>query len=120
VRLTVAAGPATQHRVAITPAVRSALARLVLRRSAPPRGSGRGGDTAGGSGALAARGGLDLLFVSDHDSTVNLPVLQQIASSRGVSFIPGIELSPSWGHFNAYPLAAGARLRSTPARPPST
>src|SRR6266853_748284 len=38
-------------------AVRSPLARLVLRRSAPPRGSGRGGDTAGGSGALAARGG---------------------------------------------------------------
>jgi len=42
-------------------------------------------------------------------------VLQQIASSRGVSFIPGIELSPSWGHFNAYPLArrraAGDRHR---------
>jgi hypothetical protein len=54
--------------------------------------------------------GLDVLFVSDHDSTVNLAVLQGIASARGVAFIPGIELSPSWGHFNAYPLTAGARL----------
>src|SRR5205807_5888442 len=37
--------------------------------------------------------GLDLLFVSDHDSTVNLAVLQQIAGARGVAFIPGIERS---------------------------
>jgi hypothetical protein len=54
--------------------------------------------------------GLDVLFVSDHDSTANTDVLQQIAAARGVPFIPGIELSPSWGHFNAYPLSAGARL----------
>jgi len=27
---------------------------------------------------------------------VNHAVLQQIASARGVAFIPGIELSPSW------------------------
>ena len=27
-----------------------------------------------------------------------------------MAFIPGIELSPSWGHFNAYPLKVGARL----------
>jgi hypothetical protein len=47
--------------------------------------------------------GLDVLFVSDHDSTVNHRVLQSIAQRRGVAFIPGIELSPSWGHFNAYP-----------------
>jgi hypothetical protein len=53
--------------------------------------------------------GLDLLFVSDHDSTVNLAVLQQIAGARGVPFIPGIELSPSWGHFNAYPLTPAAQ-----------
>jgi hypothetical protein len=54
--------------------------------------------------------GLDLLFVSDHDSTANLAVLQRIAGARGVAFIPGIELSPSWGHFNAYPLTPGAQL----------
>jgi hypothetical protein len=43
--------------------------------------------------------GLDLLFVSDHDSTVNRGALQAIA-----------ELSPSWGHFNAYPLLLGQKL----------
>ena len=54
--------------------------------------------------------GLDVLFVSDHDSTDNIPALQDIARTRGVAFVPGIELSPSWGHFNAYPIAAGAKL----------
>jgi Carboxypeptidase regulatory-like domain len=54
--------------------------------------------------------GLDVLFVSDHDSTVNHAALRAIAAARGVPFIPGIELSPSWGHFNAYPLTAGATL----------
>lgn len=54
--------------------------------------------------------GLDLLFVSDHDSTVNHGALQVIADRRGVAFIPGIELSPSWGHFNAYPLLPGRKL----------
>jgi hypothetical protein len=54
--------------------------------------------------------GLDLLFVSDHDSTVNHATLQAIADRRGMAFIPGIELSASWGHFNAYPLLAGQPL----------
>jgi hypothetical protein len=54
--------------------------------------------------------GLDLLFVSDHDSTVNHGVLQAIADRRGMAFIPSIELSASWGHFNAYPLVLGRKL----------
>ena len=54
--------------------------------------------------------GLDLLFVSDHDSTANHAPLQQIADARGVPFIPSLELSPSWGHFNAWPLRPGQRL----------
>jgi hypothetical protein len=54
--------------------------------------------------------GLDVLFVSDHDSTANVAALQEIARARGVPFIPGIELSPSWGHFNAYPLDPEAKL----------
>jgi hypothetical protein len=54
--------------------------------------------------------GLDLLFVSDHDSTVNHGALQAIAERRGMAFIPGIELSASWGHFNAYPLLLGQKL----------
>jgi hypothetical protein len=54
--------------------------------------------------------GLDVLFVSDHDSTVNHRALEDIAERRGVVFMPGVELSPSWGHFNAYPLAPGRPL----------
>ncbi|HEY2807827.1 MAG TPA: CehA/McbA family metallohydrolase [Steroidobacteraceae bacterium] len=54
--------------------------------------------------------GLNLLFVSDHDSTANHAALSQIAKQRAVPFIPGIELSPSWGHFNAYPLTPGTQL----------
>jgi len=55
--------------------------------------------------------GLDLLFVSDHDSAANHAPLQAIAARRGVPFMPGMELSPSWGHFNAYPLQLGEPLR---------
>lgn len=55
--------------------------------------------------------GLDLLFVSDHDTMINLAALQAIAARRRVPFIGAIELSASWGHFNAYPLAAGQRLQ---------
>jgi hypothetical protein len=54
--------------------------------------------------------GLNLLFVSDHDSNANHAALLKIATARGMPFIPGIELSPSWGHFNAYPLTPGAQL----------
>ncbi len=51
--------------------------------------------------------GLDLLFVSDHDLTTNHLALQTIADRRGIPFIPSAEFSPSWGHFNAYPLRLG-------------
>ena len=54
--------------------------------------------------------GLDLLLVSDHDSTVNHQALQRIAQQRGMAFIPSVELSASWGHFNAYPLLLGGKL----------
>jgi hypothetical protein len=54
--------------------------------------------------------GLDLLFVSDHDSTVNHRPLQAIAARRGVPLIPSVEFSASWGHFNAYPLSLGEKL----------
>jgi hypothetical protein len=51
--------------------------------------------------------GLDVLFVSDHDSIANHAILQAIADRRHMAFIPSVEFSPSWGHFNAYPLVAG-------------
>jgi hypothetical protein len=55
--------------------------------------------------------GLDLLSVSDHDSTRGHAPLQAIAAHRGVPFLPSIELSPSWAHFNAWPLRAGEKPR---------
>ena len=58
--------------------------------------------------------GLNVLFVSDHDSTVNHAALAKIAAARGIPFVAGMELSPSWGHFNAYPLAPGAQLAIDP------
>ena len=54
--------------------------------------------------------GLDLLLVSDHDTTVNHVPMQQIADRRGIPFVPSIELSPSWGHFNAWPVRPSQRL----------
>ena len=51
--------------------------------------------------------GLDVLFLSDHDTTINHVAIQAIADARGMPFIPSMELSPSWGHFNAYPLRLG-------------
>lgn len=58
--------------------------------------------------------GLNALFVSDHDSTKNNAEIQALADKRGVPFIPSIEVSPSWGHFNAFPINAGASLSVDP------
>ncbi len=55
--------------------------------------------------------GLDVLFLSDHDTTINHRALQAIADARGMPFIPSMELSPAWGHFNAYPLHLGEPSR---------
>ena len=51
--------------------------------------------------------GVDVAFLSDHDSVINNDLMRELAATRGVHFIPGTELSPSWGHFNAYPLDDG-------------
>jgi hypothetical protein len=51
--------------------------------------------------------GVDIAFLSDHDSVVNNGRMKALAEMRSVPFIPGTELSPSWAHFNAYPLDDG-------------
>ncbi|MFE8070622.1 CehA/McbA family metallohydrolase [Marinobacteraceae bacterium S3BR75-40.1] len=48
--------------------------------------------------------GLDLALLSDHDTTRNLKRMAKLAASRNTPFIPSIEISPSWGHFNPYPI----------------
>lgn len=60
--------------------------------------------------------GLDILFVSDHDSTKNNKAIQALADKRAVPFIPSIEISPSWGHFNAFPIDEGAELSVDPGK----
>jgi hypothetical protein len=51
--------------------------------------------------------GVDVAFLSDHDSVINNDRMRDLSRARGVPFIPATELSPSWGHFNAYPLDDG-------------
>ena len=50
--------------------------------------------------------GVDVAFLSDHDSTQNNAEMAKLAAKRAMVFVPGTELSASWGHFNAYPIAA--------------
>lgn len=54
--------------------------------------------------------GLDIAFLSDHDATRNNREMDRLAALRGLPFIAGTELSPSWAHFNAYPLDANAEI----------
>ncbi|MFT5426418.1 MAG: hypothetical protein ACI9ZT_001359 [Gammaproteobacteria bacterium] len=54
--------------------------------------------------------GLDLAFLSDHDSSINHQVMADLARSRNIPFIPSMEISPSWGHFNVYPLQLSQAL----------
>ncbi|MGO4890926.1 CehA/McbA family metallohydrolase [Flavobacterium sp. W21_SRS_FM6] len=58
--------------------------------------------------------GLSVTFVSDHDSTSNHAAIQALSDQRDVPFIPSIEISPSWGHFNAFPIKKGLSLSVDP------
>ncbi|MBF0363305.1 MAG: CehA/McbA family metallohydrolase [Oligoflexia bacterium] len=59
--------------------------------------------------------GTDLIFISDHDSINNCKEIQQIVKNLKRMFICGMEISPSWGHFNAYPVKLGEKLKINPA-----
>lgn len=50
--------------------------------------------------------GVDIAFLSDHDSVINNQAMRVLSETRDMHFIPGAELSPSWAHFNAFPLDA--------------
>ncbi len=58
--------------------------------------------------------GLNVTFVSDHDSTKNHVAINALSEKRGVPFIPSMEISPSWGHFNPFPLKINAKLSIDP------
>ncbi|MCK7458755.1 CehA/McbA family metallohydrolase [Idiomarina aminovorans] len=57
---------------------------------------------------------LDLTFISEHDSTVNQEIFSELSAQRKVPFIPSIEVSPSWGHMNPFPIDADAKLTADP------
>jgi hypothetical protein len=48
--------------------------------------------------------GVNVAFLSDHDSVINNDEMLSLSGARAMPFIPGTELSPSYGHFNAYPV----------------
>lgn len=64
--------------------------------------------------------GLDLVFLSDHDSNKNHVLMDSLAATRDVPFIPSMEVSPSWGHFNVFPLNLGTSLSINPSEATAT
>ncbi|MFW5970678.1 MAG: CehA/McbA family metallohydrolase [Desulfovermiculus sp.] len=58
--------------------------------------------------------GLDIALLSDHDATVKNDLMAALAAARNVPFIPAMEISPAWGHFNIYPLDSGRELGLDP------
>lgn len=59
-------------------------------------------------------GGLDFTLISDHDLVKNNAVINEMSEKRGIRFIPSIEISPSWAHFNAFPVVLGRGLGIDP------
>ena len=55
---------------------------------------------------LAAQ--LDLALVSDHDSVARHEKIKEYTERRDLPFIPSIEISPMWSHFNVYPVPLGS------------
>ena len=54
--------------------------------------------------------GVDIAFLSDHDSVENNHAMRILSDARGMPFIPAAEFSPSWAHFNAFPLDDGKTI----------
>ncbi|WP_161635175.1 CehA/McbA family metallohydrolase [Desulfovermiculus halophilus] len=58
--------------------------------------------------------GLDVALLSDHDSTEKNGIMAELAAERRVPFIPAMEISPAWGHFNIYPVGPEVTLGLSP------
>jgi len=50
---------------------------------------------------------------SDHDSIASNGEIAKYAQGRKVGYIPSLEISPSWGHFNVFPVTAAAYTNMT-------
>jgi len=53
---------------------------------------------------------LDFTLLSDHDSAGNHSEMQEMSTKMGIPFLPSIEVSPPWGHFNAINVSMGKEL----------
>ena len=60
--------------------------------------------------------GVDFTFISDHDTVGNHQEIAGFSKKAGLEFIPGLEISPSWAHFNIFPLPLGRSLGIDPAQ----
>jgi hypothetical protein len=58
--------------------------------------------------------GLDMALLSDHDSTQKNDLMADLACKRRIPFIPAMEISPAWGHFNIYPVNSDVQLGLDP------
>ena len=47
--------------------------------------------------ARAARNGVDVFALTDHDDLAGLAEARVAADAAGIAFIPGVEISVSWG-----------------------
>jgi hypothetical protein len=47
---------------------------------------------------------VDFAFSSDHDTIINNKKIANLTSEAGIKYIPSVEISPSWGHFNVFPI----------------
>ena len=58
--------------------------------------------------------GLNVVLLSDHDATEGNQIMADLAEKRGIPFIPAMEISPAWGHFNIYPVSSDVQLGLDP------
>lgn len=56
---------------------------------------------------LAARAGTDALALTDHDTTDGLPEAAEAARRIGMRFIPGVEISVTWGSHTLHVVGLG-------------
>ena len=57
--------------------------------------------------ALAARGGVDVCALTDHDDLAGLPEAQEEAAALGMRLIPGVEISVTWDRITVHVVGLG-------------
>jgi 3',5'-nucleoside bisphosphate phosphatase len=65
---------------------------------------------------LAARCGVDALALTDHDTTEGLAEAAAAARKAGITFVPGVEISVSWGETTVHVVGLGIDAESPALR----